>query len=221
MVAGVSANGYTQRVMEGQPIGTFYMYEFAGYNDAGKATYYVHDAKTNERTGEVTTTPVYKDRTVVGNAQPKLNLGWNNTLAYKDFSATVFFTGVFGNKIYNGTRAHYTAPDFFSGGKNVLKEYITDRPVTDNLNNIPSTRFIENGSYLRLATMTVGYTFKHFDNWLQSLQVYATCNNLFTITGYKGIDPEVNMGGTSPGVEYRWSNYPHTRSFLVGVKVIF
>ena len=52
MVAGVSANGYTQRVMEGQPIGTFYMYEFAGYNDAGKATYYVHDATTNARTGE-------------------------------------------------------------------------------------------------------------------------------------------------------------------------
>lgn len=221
MVAGVSSQGYTQRIIEGQPLGTFYTYEFAGYDEKGVPAYYERDAETGERTGKTTSKPEYKDRTITGCAQPKLNLGWNNTLAYKDFSATVFFTGVFGNKIYNGTRAHYTAPDFFSGGKNVLKEYITDRPVTDNLNNIPSTRFIENGSYLRLATLTVGYTFKHFDDWLQSLQVYATCNNLFTITGYKGIDPEVNMGGTSPGVEYRWSNYPHTRSFLVGVKVNF
>ena len=221
MVAGVSANGYTQRVMEGQPIGTFYMYEFAGYNDAGKATYYVHDAKTNERTGEVTTTPVYKDRTVVGNAQPKLNLGWNNTLNYKDWSLTMFFTGVFGNKIYNGSRAHYTAPDVFSGGRNVLKEYIYDRPYTDTYSNVPSTRFLEKGDYLRLQSLTLGYTFRHFNGWLQSLQLYMTCNNVFTLTGYKGLDPEVNLGGIDPGVDYRWSNYPHTRTFMVGAKLNF
>ena len=221
MVAGVSANGYTQRVMEGQPIGTFYMYEFAGYNDAGKATYYVHDAKTNERTGEVTTAPVYKDRTVVGNAQPKLNLGWNNTLNYKNWSLTMFFTGVFGNKIYNGSRAHYTAPDVFSGGRNVLKEYIYDRPYTDTYSNVPSTRFLEKGDYLRLQSLTLGYTFRHFNGWLQSLQLYMTCNNVFTLTGYKGLDPEVNLGGIDPGVDYRWSNYPHTRTFMVGAKLNF
>lgn len=221
MVAGVSANGFTQRVMEGQPIGTFYLYEFAGYNAAGKATFYVHDAKTNARTGEVTETPDYKDRTVVGNAQPKLNLGWNNTFNYKNWSMTMFFTGVFGHKIYNGTRAHYNAPDFFSGGKNVLKEFITDRPYTDTYSNVPSTRFLENGSYFRLQSLTLGYTFRHFDNWIQSLQLYATCNNVFTITGYKGLDPEVNLGGIDPGVDYRWSNYPHTRTVMIGAKVNF
>ncbi|MBR2291690.1 MAG: SusC/RagA family TonB-linked outer membrane protein, partial [Prevotella sp.] len=219
MVAGVSANGYTQRVMEGEPLGTFYVYEFAGYAD-GKATYYVRDDNGN-KTGETTSSPEYKDRYIAGNAQPKLNFGWNNTLSYKNWNATLFFTGVIGNKIYNGSRAHYTAPDFFAGGKNVLKEFITDRPATDNLSNIPSDRFIEKGDYLRLQTLSIGYTFDKLGDWLQSLQVYATCNNVFTITGYKGLDPEVNMGGIQPGVDFRWSNYPHTRTIMAGVRVNF
>ncbi|WP_434502756.1 SusC/RagA family TonB-linked outer membrane protein [Prevotella sp.] len=220
-VAGVSANGFTQRVMEGEALGTFYTYEFAGYDANGKSSYYVHDATTGKRTGEVTNSPAYKDRTITGCAQPKLNLGWNNTFNYKNWNADMFFTGVFGNKIYNGTRAHYTAPDFFSGGKNVLKEFITDRPVTDNLSNIPSDRFIENGSYLRLQSLSIGYTFKKCNDWIQSAQVYVTCNNVFTITSYKGLDPEVNLGGIDPGVDYRWNNYPHTRTILVGMKVNF
>jgi TonB-linked SusC/RagA family outer membrane protein len=220
-VAGVSSNGFTQRIMEGEPIGTFFTYEFAGYDDKGKSTYYVHDETTGKRTGEVTSSPAYSDRTITGNAQPKLNVGWNNTFNYKDWNASMFFTGVFGNKIYNGSRAHYTAPDFFSGGKNVLKEFVTDRPATDNLSNIPSDRFIENGSYVRLQSLTIGYTFHQFKDWIQSAMVYATCNNVFTITGYKGIDPEVNLGGIDPGVDYRWSNYPHTRTFLFGIKVNF
>ena len=220
MVAGVSANGYTQRVMEGEPLGTFYVYEFAGYDADGKASYYVRDENGN-KTGETTGSPEYKDRYIAGNAQPKLNFGWNNTFTFKNWNATLFFTGVLGNKIYNGSRAHYTAPDFFAGGKNVLKEFITDRPATDNLSNIPSDRFIEKGDFLRLQTLSIGYTFNKLGDWLQSLQIYATCNNVFTITGYKGLDPEVNMGGIQPGVDFRWSNYPHTRTFMAGVRVNF
>ena len=220
MVAGVSANGYTQRVMEGEPLGTFYLYEYAGTGTEGKATYYVRDENGN-KTGETTSSPEYKDRYIAGNAQPKLNLGWNNTLSFKNWTATLFFTGVFGNKIYNGSRAHYTAPDFFAGGKNVLKEFITDRAVTDNLSNIPSDRFLEKGDYFRLQTLSIGYTFNKLGDWLQSLQIYATCNNVFTITGYKGLDPEVRMDGIDPGVDYRWSTYPHTRTFMAGLRVNF
>ncbi len=220
-VSGVSAYGYTQRIMEGQPLGTFYTYEFAGYDAQGKSSYCVHDEATGKRTGEVTNSPAYKDRTITGCAQPKLNLGLNNTFNYKNWNADMFFTGVFGNKIYNGSRAHYTAPDFFSGGKNVLKEFVTSRPVTDNLSNIPSDRYIENGSYLRLQSLSIGYTFRKCNDWIQSAQVYVTCNNVFTITSYKGLDPEVNLGGIDPGVDYRWNNYPHTRTFLIGMKVNF
>lgn len=218
MVAGVSSEGYTQRIIEGEPLGTFFTYEFAGFNDAGKATYYVRDENTGERTGETTEQPGYKDRTITGCAQPKLNFGWNNTFNYKNWNATVFFTGVFGNDIYNGTRANYMSPEMLAGGKNVLKEFL-DNPTTSA--SLPSDRFIENGSYLRLSTLSLGYTFKNFNGWLHNLQLYVTCNNLFTITGYKGLDPEVNMGGIDPGIDYRWSVYPHTRTTMVGVKINF
>ena len=218
MVAGVSSEGYTQRIIEGEPLGTFFTYEFAGFNDAGKATYYVRDENTGERTGATTEQPGYKDRTITGCAQPKLNFGWNNTFNYKNWNATVFFTGVFGNDIYNGTRANYMSPEMLAGGKNVLKEFL-DNPTTSA--SLPSDRFIENGSYLRLSTLSLGYTFKNFNGWLQNLQLYVTCNNLFTITGYKGLDPEVNMGGIDPGIDYRWSVYPHTRTTMVGVKINF
>ena len=218
MVAGVSSEGYTQRIIEGEPLGTFFTYEFAGFNDAGKATYYVRDENTGERTGETTEQPGYKDRTITGCAQPKLNFGWNNTFNYKNWNATVFFTGVFGNDIYNGTRANYMSPEMLAGGKNVLKEFL-DNPTTSA--SLPSDRFIENGSYLRLSTLSLGYIFKNFNGWLQNLQLYVTCNNLFTITGYKGLDPEVNMGGIDPGIDYRWSVYPHTRTTMVGVKINF
>ena len=221
MVAGVSSNGYTQRIMEGESLGTFYTYEFAGYDAEGKSTYYVHDETTGQRTGEVTNEPAFKDRTITGCAQPKLNLGWNNTFNYKNFTASMFFTGVFGNKIYNGARANYTSPEMFANGKNVLKEFIADRPATDNLPNYPSDRYLENGSYFRLASLTLGYTFNQFNNWIQSLQLYATCNNVFTITSYKGLDPEVNLGGIEPGVDYRWNTYPHTRTVMVGAKINF
>ena len=221
MVAGVSANGYTQQIMEGQPLGTFYTYEFAGYDKDGTSVYYEHDEATGERNGKTTKSPTFKDRTITGCAQPKLNVGWNNSFSYKDWSASFFFTGVFGNKIYNGLRAHYTAPDFFAGGKNVLKEFITDRPAADNSSNVPSDKFIENGSYVRLQNLSLGYTFRNLDGWLTSLQLYVTANNVFTITSYKGLDPEVNLGGIDPGVDYRWSNYPHTRTIMVGAKINF
>lgn len=220
-VAGVSSNGYTQEIQEGQPLGTFFTFEFAGYDEDGVSVYWEHDAETGVRTGNKIKAPEYKDRAITGCAQPDINLGWNNEFNYKNWSLSMFFTGVFGNDIYNGMRAHYTAPDFFTGGKNVLKDFVTERPATDASTNIPSDKFIENGSYLRLKTLTLGYTFRNLDGWANSIQLYATANNLFTITGYDGLDPEVNMGGIDPGVDYRWSVYPHTRTYLIGAKINF
>ena len=220
MVAGVSANGWTQRVMEGEPLGTFYTYEWAGVDNDGVSVYYTRDANGN-RDGGTTRDPEYKDRAITGCAQPKLNLGWNNSFTYKNFNLTAFFTGVFGNDVYNGLRAHYTAPDFFAGGKNVLKEFIYERNPKDTGSNIPSDRFIEDGTYIRLQTLSLGYTFKNFNGWLNNLQLYVTMNNVFTITGYKGLDPEVNLGGIDPGVDYRWKTYPHTRTTMIGAKINF
>ena len=219
MVAGVSADGWTQRIMEGEPIGTFYTYQYAGTVN-GRSEYYVLDENGN-RTGETTNNPSLKDRSITGCAQPKLNAGWNNTLTYKNWSLNAFITGVFGNDVYNSPRAHYTAAQMFSDGKNVLKEFLSN-PVGDASSSLPSDRYIEKGSYVRLQTLSLSYTFRNcFNDWIQDLTLYGTANNLFTITSYKGLDPEVNMGGIDPGIDYRWSRYPHTRTFMVGVKINF
>ncbi len=219
MVAGVSANGWTQRIMEGEPLGTFYTYQYAGTVN-GRSEYYVLDENGN-RTGETTNNPGLKDRSVTGCAQPKLTAGWNNTLSYKNWNLTAFLTGVFGNDVYDSPRAHYTSAQLFSDGKNVLKEFLTN-PAGDASGSLPSDRFIEKGSYVRLQTLSLSYTFRNcFHDWIQDLTLYGTANNLFTITNYKGLDPEVNLGGIDPGIDYRWNRYPHTRTFMVGVKINF
>ena len=103
----------------------------------------------------------------------------------------------------------------------MLKEFIYERNPKDTGSNIPSDRFIEDGTYIRLQTLSLGYTFKNFNGWLNNLQLYVTMNNVFTITGYKGLDPEVNLGGIDPGVDYRWKTYPHTRTTMIGAKINF
>jgi TonB-linked SusC/RagA family outer membrane protein len=212
---------YTQRIMEGCPIGQFYTYEWAGYNDKGVSQFYVHDATTGERTGEVTTKPQDKDRTKTGSAQPKLTYGWNNTLTYKKWSMNVFFQGVLGNKIFDAIRAQGNCVSLIAQGKNVFKECLTDQKYGDVNAQTPSDRWIEDGSYLRLSTLTLAYDFGKIGDWVSGLSVYATCNNVFTITGFKGIDPEVDLGGLTPGVQWRNTYYPHTRTIMMGVKVNF
>lgn len=210
-----------QRLMEGCPIGQFYTYEWAGYNESGVSQYYVHDAESGERTGELTTEPQDKDRAKTGSAQPKLTLGWNNTLSLKKFSLNAFFSGVFGNKIFNALRAQYSAPSLISEGKNVLSEVKTEQRMTDVNAQLPSDRYIENGSYLRLQTLTLAYNHGGISDWVSNLTVYATVNNVFTATSYKGTDPEVSLGGLTPGIDWRSNYYPRTRTFMLGLKVNF
>ncbi len=210
-----------QRIMEGCPIGQFYTYEWAGYDDNGVSQFYVHDPETGERTGETTTSPTETDQVKTGSAQPKLTYGWNNTLTYKNWSLNMFFQGVLGNKIFNALRAQYNSVNLISQGKNVLKEALTDQKYGDVNAQYPSDRYLENGSYLRLSTLSLSYNFGKIGEWVNGLTVYATCNNVFTITGYKGTDPEVELGGLTPGIQWRDSYYPHTRTFMLGMKVNF
>lgn len=221
-IGGISSNGEVERIKEGESLGTFWTYEWAGYNEHGQSTYYVHDATTGERTGEVTTTPEKKDKTKVGCALPKVTYGWNNTLIYKKWALTAFFQGNIGNKIMNATRAHYSNKALLSAGKNVLADALKDKYFTsDNTYYYPSDRYLENGSFFRLSTLSLAYTFDNLDGWLKSVQVYGTAKNVFTITGYKGLDPDINLGGLEPGLDKRETFYPHTRSFILGVKVNF
>lgn len=218
-IGGSAQANSIQRIMEGEPIGTFYMWKWAGYNDEGVSVFNEYDEDGNVI--GTTTRLDDKDRVKVGSAQPKLNLGWNNTLTYGNWTLTAFFQGTFGNKIFNATRAQYNNTTNIQQGKNGLKEIMTDQKITDVNAQAPSDRYLEDGSYLRLSTLSLGYDFGKIGNWINNLKLTATCNNVFTITGYSGTDPEVSLGGIEPGIDWRNSFYPRTRTFMLGLNVNF
>ena len=221
--ANPDVGGYTstqvQRIMEGSPLGQFYLYEWAGYDENGGSIFNDYDADGNLI--GTTDAPSDEDRRPHGSAQPKLTYGWNNDFTWKNWTLTAFFQGVAGNKIFNATRCYYNNVSLVSNGKNVLAEVAEGQNAHDSRAQAPSDRYLENGSYLRLSTLTLGYNFGKLGNWINNLRLYATCNNVFTITGYKGVDPEISLGGLEPGMDWRNTTYPRTRTFMVGVNVNF
>lgn len=219
-IGGFSGTNSIQRILEGEPIGTFYTYHWEGYNEDGVSIFSDYDEDGNYV--GTTTQPNETDRVKIkGSAQPKLNLSWNNTLTYKNWTLTAFFQGTFGNKIMNLPRAQYNNVTNLGVGKNGLKE-ILERNMPNDVNaQAPSDRYIENGSYLRLSTLSLSYDFGRIGDWINALKLTATCNNVFTITNYSGVDPEISLGGTEPGVDWRNSTYPRTRTFMLGLNVNF
>lgn len=136
---------------------------------------------------------------------------------------TLFMQGVYGNKIMNATRANLNNFNNLVTGKNMLASAITEFPFVDKdtydvNSHCPSDHYLEDGSYLRLSTLTLGYNFGKINEYIKGVRLYVTCNNVFTITGYKGIDPEVSLGGITPGIDNR-QFYPRTRTFMFGVNV--
>lgn len=214
------SGAFQQRVMEGRPIGTFYTWEWAGYNDKGVSEYYVHDPETGERTGETTTTPQDKDRAYTGSAQPKLVLGWNNNLSYNRFSVNATFQGLFGNKIMNGTRARHSNLVGNAGNKNILVSVLETEKVTDYNAHYLSDRYLEKGDYLRLAQLSAAYQLGSLGNYIKNARVFTTINNVFVLTKYKGLDPEVSLGGLTPGIDNR-QTYPRTRTVMFGINLNF
>ncbi|WP_177236470.1 SusC/RagA family TonB-linked outer membrane protein [Spirosoma endophyticum] len=210
---GGGQTGSTLQILKaGMPLGQFFTLQYAGKNEKGVSQY------VNQK-GDLTTTPVIgADYKYSGSPQPKLLLGWTNTLRYKNFDLNVFFRGVLGNKIFNATRADLFRPST-AQFTNILVE-VAGETATDVNSYKYSSRFIEDGSYVRLDNATLGYNFKNMGQYVRSLRVYASVNNAFVITGYKGIDPEVNQGGIAPGVDAN-NFYPKTRTILVGVNVSF
>lgn len=224
---GLSSGCDIQRIVEGKPIGSFYMWEWAGYDDRGISVFKDYDADGNpvlneDGTQATTSNPGQEDRMYVGNAQPKLTMGWNNTVTWKNWDLNIFFTGVFGQKIFNENRAYYSYIGAIEQGKNCIASILDEQLPTDGLAQYPSDRYLENGSYFKLSTLTLGYTFRNcFNGWLKDLRLYVSGNNIFTITGYKGRDPEINLGGLTPGLDSRKDHFPRARQILVGVNVNF
>jgi len=210
---GGGQTGSTLQIFkEGKPLGQFFTLQYAGKNSAGVSQYVAKD-------GSLTTTPaIGVDYHYAGSAQPKVLLGWGNNFQYKKFDLSIFFRGVFGNKIFNATRADLFRPST-AMTTNILADASEESPNDLNAYRY-SSRFIEDGSYIRLDNMTLGYNFGKVSKFIQSVRVYQTINNLFVITKYSGIDPEVEQGGTSPGVDSN-NFYPKTRTFMFGLNVIF
>lgn len=210
---GGGQTGSTLQIFkEGKPLGQFFTLQYAGKNTAGVSQYVAKD-------GSLTTNPqIGVDYHYAGSAQPKFMMGWNNNFTYKKFDLNIFFRGVFGNKIFNATRADLFRPST-AMSNNILADAANESPNDLNAYKY-STRFIEDGSYIRLDNMTLGYDFGKVGRYIKKIRIYETVNNLFVITKYSGIDPEVEQGGTAPGVDS--SNfYPKTTTFLFGMNVVF
>lgn len=221
-VSGNSFNGMnTQILREGESVGSYYGYKFIGFQSNGTWVY-------EDRFGDPTTNPQDADRQVLGNAQPKVTYGWNNTVRWKNLDITLFLRGVIGNKLLNVTRWEYT-PDGTSNltGQNVFMRELKGNAGADSNGGAVfadyshfSDFWLEDGSYLKCDNLTIGYTFPFKDNkYIRSIRLTATGQNLFKITAYSGQDPEVSTTNVwSAGIDYV-SFYPKTASCMLGLNI--
>ena len=205
-ISGQGLSGaFAQTIQEGQPLYSYFLNEWSGFDSSGNS---IESA----------------EKQLVGKSPlPDFIFGLSNTLNYKNWNLNVFFSGQQGSYIYNNNaNAIFLKGALLNGAKNVTREVANNAESATNGNGV-STRFLEDGSYIRLQNLSLGYTldtekFKFVDNLLLSL----TGQNLFTITGYSGQDPEVNVdksinGVPSFGIDY--SAYPRARTITLGLTV--
>lgn len=210
--SGPGIDGFTSQVIKsGYPIGTFWGYNFLGFDDSGKSLYEMDaDGKRVEK--------------CIGNAQPDFSINFNTSVSYRNFDLSLFFNGVVGNDIYNNLANVMDNLSLFSKGFNTTTTAINRPEALDNVLDY-SSRYIEDGSYLRLSSATLGYNVPLKNKkWISAMRLTLTGNNLFVLTDYSGYDPEVNAGRSSNGVPslgIGWTTYPMARSFSFGVTVDF
>jgi len=193
-------------------LGTFYLWHYLGKNAAGVSTYQNAAGKT------IATQPLTTDQFIAGNAQPNLIYGWNNSFFYKNFDLNFLVRGVTGNKILNTTLASLNNPA--DSRLQNIPRFTLGESFSDINGYLISDRFVESGSYLRLDNTTLGYTIKPKIQAIKAIRLYLSGNNLFVITKYKGIDPEINIGGLTPGIDNN-NFYPKTRTYIFGLTASF
>jgi len=212
------------RITEGQPLGKFWGFISEGVDpQTGNIKY-----KDLNGDGKISVS----DKTYIGDPNPDFTFGLTNDFTYKNFTLNVFFQGSYGNDIYNASRIE---TEGMYDGKNqstaVLNRWrkpgdITDIPravrSTDNIK--ASSRWVEDGSYLRLKTLTLAYNLSNEEllrYGIRKIQPYFTAQNLWTLTNYKGFDPEVNQGLSGPTMGIDWGTYPQTKTFIFGLNIDF
>ncbi|MDE6266792.1 MAG: SusC/RagA family TonB-linked outer membrane protein [Muribaculaceae bacterium] len=212
---GVGTSEYFFRVEEGGKIGQFWGYEYAGVDENHSMLVYTADG---EKIPAAAANP--EDKRYIGDGAPKHFLTWNNTVKWKQFDLSMMFNGAFGFQIFNMRR--YGMGLKGSGSDNVLRStYLKDRDVWSG-GGVISSYFLENGDYFKLENVTVGYTLPLKNRrLLDSLRIYLSAQNLFTLTGYTGTDPSaVTSTGITPGIDVT-SAYPTATQVTLGVTVRF
>ncbi|MEM9831292.1 MAG: TonB-dependent receptor [Bacteroidota bacterium] len=213
---GATINGY----INGQPLGAFYMLQFDGINpETG-----LNDFRDTNNDGEV----LDDDRSVVGSAIPEVMYAFYLNTQYKSFSLNLNFNGVAGNEVYNHTTMTLFNKALLARSNNTT-DFAVQYPneLLSNANTV-STRYLENGSFLRLNNATLAYNLRPekigLGNAVQSIRLAVTGQNLFVITDYSGFDPEVNTGDASDEIQTfgidRFT-YPRARTFLFSLNVSF
>ncbi|HBI80795.1 MAG TPA: hypothetical protein DDY04_02325 [Bacteroidales bacterium] len=209
----VGAQNWTQYLMEGEEIGTFYMPRYAGLSQDGKFLFYTAE-------GGVTRDINAAERRVVGHAQPRFTLGWSNFFTYKNFDLSISLRGAFGNEVINSTRMVFSNPQILptlNALKDVLDEI--DRGLTDSPKI--SDYYLEDASFIKIDNISLGYNFNTAKNkWIKKLRIYINSNNLYTFTNYTGLDPEMSYTGLEFGLD-QYDVYPKTRTFTFGIDVKF
>lgn len=206
----------------GQPLGNFFGYAVAQVNPLNGNIEY----QDTDGGGFLNAA----DRQIIGNAMPDFTFGFTNSLSYKGFSLDALVTGSQGNDLFNASRIDLEGmQDPKNQSVAVLSRWRQEGDVT----NIPrardpnavlaSDRFIEDGSYVRLKSVTVAYDFQKMFWGLSSMKIYATGQNLATLTNYSGFDPEVGSNNESTGVArgIDYGTYPQVKTFILGIKIQF
>ena len=194
---------FAQIIKPGLAIGTFYGRAFTGFDDNGLETY-------------------EDEPTVLGSAQPDFTFGIGNNLAYKNWSLVINLRGSVGNDVYNGDQNNL---GYLSNlpGRNVSALAVSSG-VSRDQPKVFSSRWIEDGSFLRMDNVTLGYRFNMSNTAFSSARLYLTGQNLLLLTGYSGLDPEVNSDvsgtGVAPlGIDYL--SYPRSKTLILGATITF
>ena len=225
----------------GHSLGEFWGLKYVGVSENGTPIVQVSDGNGGWTNALFDTSlNVMENRQRLGSGMPKVYMGWGHTFQYKGIDLSLQFTGQFGYKILNAWRCYY---ENNSIAYNRLKTAYDLRPAI-NLDGTPvldadgnqkmvrlsntaaqyfSSDHLENGDFLKLSNITLGYTLPlkgKIKDYINNLRIYASASNVFCITGYSGLDPEVDNAFQTPGIDYQ-DKYPTTRSYTVGLTLNF
>jgi len=232
-ISGEGQSGaVAQRIIPGEPIGTFWGPEFVGVNASGLEEFNNYTV-TRDPQGRVltrtlsgtTTAPDGDDQVIIGNANPNYSFGLRSQANFGQFDVSLLVNSQQGLDVFNNTALVYATKGNARRGKNFLASALTDN-VAITQSQIYSSRWIEDGSFVRLQNITVGYTFDlpRFTGTARQTRVFLSGDNLLLTTEYTGYDPEVHTDAGIDGVATRgidYLHYPRPRTITGGLRVAF